>query len=444
MNNYVFIIDTNKQPLKPTTPKRARELMSKGKAAVFRCYPFTLILKQEYEPTQPYLELRLDPGSKFTGFALVNPKNEVIWTMELEHRGQQISQSLTKRAGFRRSRRNRHTRYRKKRFNRSKPEGWLAPSLMHRVQTIETWIKRICRYTPVGTITIEKVKFDMQKLENPDIQEVEYQQGTLAGYTVREALLEHWKRKCAYCGVENVPLQIEHIKPKSKGGSNRFSNLTLACECCNQTKGNQSLEDFLANKPEVLHKIKSHCRKSLADAAAVNATRHKIFEIAELTGLTIQAGNGALAKLVRAKSNLPKTHWIDAACNSINEQPIKLLTYQPLIVTCKGHGNRQAIRCNASGFPAITIKPNKQGQKIVSTVKPKQKYHHVKAGDIVNVTLKKDRKHIKSGTYTARVKTPTKTGVEVRINGHRISSNLFDFVHRHDGYDYSFAEPLSI
>ena len=46
MNNYVFIIDTNKQPLKPTTPKRARELLNKGKAAVFRRYPFTLIQKR--------------------------------------------------------------------------------------------------------------------------------------------------------------------------------------------------------------------------------------------------------------------------------------------------------------------------------------------------------------------------------------------------------------
>ena len=444
MNNYVFVIDTNKQPLKPCTPKRARELQQKGKAKAFRRYPFTLILQNEATPLLPYLELRIDPGSQVTGFALVTPKNEIIWGMELEHRGREISESLTKRVGFRRSRRNRKTRYRKKRFNRSKPSGWLAPSLMHRVQTVETWIKRICRYAPVATITIEKVKFDTQKLENLDIQGVEYQQGTLAGYTVREALLEHWGRKCAYCGVENVPLQIEHIKPKSKGGSNRFSNLTLACECCNQTKGSQSVEEFLADKPEVLKKITSHCQKSLADAAAVNSTRNKIFEMAEATGLLVRSGSGALAKLVRAKSNLPKAHWIDAAANSINSQPIKLLTHQPLLVTCKGHGNRQAVRCNAKGFPAITVKQDKAGNKVVIKVKPKQIYTHVKAGDIVDVTLDKDRKHVKSGTYTARVKTPTKTGVEVKIDGNRISTKLFSFVHRSDGYDYTFASVLSI
>ncbi|MGK7895701.1 MAG: RNA-guided endonuclease IscB [Xenococcus sp. (in: cyanobacteria)] len=444
MNNYVFIIETNFQPLKPTTPKRARELMKKGKAAVFRRYPFTLILKQEYQPTVAYLELRVDPGSKYTGFALVNPKNEVVWGMELEHRGQQISQSLSKRGGFRRTRRHRKTRYRKQRFNRTKPKGWLAPSLRHRVQTVETWIKRICRYAPVSTITIEKVKFDTQKLENPDIQGVEYQQGTLAGYSVREALLEHWGRQCAYCGEENTPLQIEHIKPKSQGGSNRFSNLTLACECCNQAKGNRSVEEFLSERPEVLKKIKSHCKKSLADAAAVNSTRHQIFEMAKNTGLNVQAGSGALAKLVRAKSQLPKAHWIDAAANSLDFQPIKLLTHQALLVTCQGHGNRQAVRCNSSGFPAITLRKDHSGQKIVKTVKPKQKYLHARAGDLVNVTLEKDRKHVKKGVYTAQVKTPTKRGVEVKIDGHRISIQSFSFVHRSDGYDYSFGQLLSI
>ena len=84
------------------------------------------------------------------------------------------------------------------------------------------------------------------------------------------------------------------------------------------------------------------------------------------------------------------------------------------------------------------------GKKIVKIVQPKQKYTHAQAGDLVNVTLEKDRKHIKKGVYTARVKTPTKTGVEVKIDGHRVSTKLFNFVHRSDGYDYSFGKMLSI
>jgi 5-methylcytosine-specific restriction endonuclease McrA len=65
-------------------------------------------------------------------------------------------------------------------------------------------------------------------MQDAEISGVSYQQGELAGYEVREYLLEKWQRRCAYCGKTDVPLEIEHIIPKSRGGSNRVSNLTLA------------------------------------------------------------------------------------------------------------------------------------------------------------------------------------------------------------------------
>ena len=189
--NYVFVIDTNKQQLNPVTPKQARRLLELGKAAVFRIYPFTLILKTAIDnPTIRSLTLKIDPGSKYTGIALLEGE-KVIWGGELEHRGYQIKDALLSRRQLRRSRRNRKTRYRKSRFdNRKRSEGWLAPSLLHRVQTTETWIKRLMRYSPVGEIWIERVKFDMQLMKDTSISGVEYQQGTLKGYSVREYLLE--------------------------------------------------------------------------------------------------------------------------------------------------------------------------------------------------------------------------------------------------------------
>jgi hypothetical protein len=39
MPNYVFVIDTKKQPLNPIHPGRARKLLNSGKAAVWRTYP---------------------------------------------------------------------------------------------------------------------------------------------------------------------------------------------------------------------------------------------------------------------------------------------------------------------------------------------------------------------------------------------------------------------
>jgi 5-methylcytosine-specific restriction endonuclease McrA len=64
----------------------------------------------------------------------------------------------------------------------------------------------------------------------------EYQQGTLAGYETREYLLEKWGRQCAYCGAKDVPLQVEHIHPRAKGGSNSITNLTVSCEKCNTVR----------------------------------------------------------------------------------------------------------------------------------------------------------------------------------------------------------------
>jgi len=69
---------------------------------------------------------------------------------------------------------------------------------------------------------MELVKFDTQLMQNPDISGVEYQQGTLAGYNIREYLLEKWNRQCAYCGKKDIPLQIEHIQPRTNGGTNRI------------------------------------------------------------------------------------------------------------------------------------------------------------------------------------------------------------------------------
>ena len=41
MSNFVFLIDANKTLMNPIHPAQARELLDKGKAAVFRLYPFT-------------------------------------------------------------------------------------------------------------------------------------------------------------------------------------------------------------------------------------------------------------------------------------------------------------------------------------------------------------------------------------------------------------------
>jgi hypothetical protein len=181
----VFVLDTQKHPLNPVHPGRARLLLTQGKAAVFKRYPFTVILKEAVEqPDLPSLRIKLDPGSKTTGIAIVNDATgEVVFAAELTHRGQQIRESLLKRRGVRRGRRQRKTRYRPPRFqNRTRRKDWLAPSIESCIQNILTWVQRFQRLCPIIAISQEVVRFDLQHMENPEISGLEYQQGTLAGY----------------------------------------------------------------------------------------------------------------------------------------------------------------------------------------------------------------------------------------------------------------------
>lgn len=185
----VFVIDTYLRPLDPVHPGRARLLLSEGKAAVFRRFPFTIILKINLEePDVQPLRIKLDPGSKTTGIAIVNDATgEVVFAAELAHRGQKIKAALEDRRGVRRSRRQRKTRYRKPRgSNRTRKPGWLPPSLESRIANVLTWVRRLSRYAPISAISMELVKFDMQLMEDAEIHGVGYQQGTLAGYEMRQ------------------------------------------------------------------------------------------------------------------------------------------------------------------------------------------------------------------------------------------------------------------
>jgi hypothetical protein len=160
----VLVLDQHKQPLMPCQPARARQLLRDGKAAVYRRYPFTILLKDRAGGEVQPVSLKVDPGSKTTGIALVAHYQRgavCILALHIEHRGHAIKESLDSRRAIRRSRRNRKTRYRKARFmNRAKPKGWLPPTLMSRVHNVETWTRRLVSWVPISRADVETVRFD--------------------------------------------------------------------------------------------------------------------------------------------------------------------------------------------------------------------------------------------------------------------------------------------
>jgi 5-methylcytosine-specific restriction endonuclease McrA len=426
--SHVFVVDSDQQPLSPVHAGRARLLLKEGKAAVYRRYPFTLILKRKVEqPTPAPLRLKIDPGARTTGLALVNEAaGEVVWAAELTHRGEAIQQALTKRRGVRRGRRQRQTRYRAPRFaNRRRRTDWLPPSLLSRVETILTWVQRLRRVAPVMALSQEVVRFDLQKLEQPDITGVQYQQGTLLGYEVREYLLEKWDRTCAYCGATGFPLQVEHIVPRARGGTDRVSNLCLACEPCNIRKGTQAISDFLADQPERLNRVLQEVKAPLKDATAVNATRWELFRRLLATGLPVETGSGGCTKYNRSVQGLPKTHWIDAACvGTSNPQPLSIEQVIPLLITATGRGRRKMCNTNELGFP-------------VSHRKQRKRYFGYQTGDLVRAVVPERLKC--AGTHVGRVAVKAAGTFTITTRRGKVTDVPHRYcwpLYRSDGYTY--------
>jgi len=435
----VFVLDQYQKPLMPCSEKRARLLLARGRARVHRLIPFTIrvVDRRAAESALQPMELKIDPGSKTSGLALVR-KSESVNTetgevtttahvlnlFELIHRGFQISKALTARSQMRRRRRS-NLRYRTPRFlnRKNKGNGWLAPSLQHRIDTTLSWVARIRNVAPATRLTQELVRFDMQQLENPEISGVEYQQGELAGYDVREYLLEKWQRQCAYCDASTVPLQIDHIHPKARGGSNRVSNLALACAPCNLKKAAQDIALFLAKDPKRLAKIQAQTKRPLRDAAAVNATRWKLLNALKATGLPVRTGSGGLTKCNRSRLDIPKTHALDAAC--VGEVDFVEQWQKPTLeIKATGRGSYQRTRLTRFGFPRGYLTRQKR-------------IHGFQTGDMVKADVTKGKK---IGTYIGRVAVRASGSFNIQtpeglVQG--ISHRYCTLIQRSDGYGYS-------
>ena len=279
------------------------------------------------------------------------------------------------------------------------------------------------QFAPVTQLSLELVRFDTQKLQNPEISGIEYQQGTLFGYEVREYLLEKWQRTCAYCKTKKKPLQIEHLQPKSRGGSNRVSNLTLACESCNQKKGTQTAAEF------GFLKLEAKAKKPLRDAAAVNATRFAVLKVLKETGLEVEVGTGGRTKCNRISQGYPKSHWLDAACVGESGANVRAKAEQQiLLLKAMGRGKRQVCLMDKFGFP----KKRK--------AKKKEKFAKgFQTGDMVKAVVKKGKK---IGVYKGRIAIRSSGSFDIKTGSRTvagISHRWCKRIQRQDGYLYSLG-----
>lgn len=425
----MFVLDQHHTPLQPCHPARARTLLAKGRAVVHRHTPFVIRLKDRTRKKSEVagVEVGIDPGSQHTGLAVFTHQGgqrRGRFSVQLTHRGGQIRKRMGQRATYRRGRRSRDLRYRAPRFNnRTRTPGWLPPSLYHRVVTTTSWVDRLARWSPVRAIHLERVAFDVHALTaGRPLEGVEYQHGTLHGYEVREYLLAKWNHACAYRGATNTALNIDHIHPRSAGGSNRVSNLALACIGCNETKNNHPVGEFLKNKPARLKTVLAQAKAPLRDAAAAQSTRWALWRELDQR-FPVHVASGGRTKYNRTRNHLAKSHTVDALAvgklDTITQTVSTVLT-----AGCTGRGSHARTRADRHGFPRLRLPRTKQ-------------VHGFHTGDLVRAVVPTGKKN---GTYTGRVAVRTTgsfniTTAEGPVQG--INHRYVRLLQRSDGYAYT-------
>lgn len=324
----VYVQDMNGKPLMPT--KRlgwVRRALRDGKAVVVERCPFVIRLTYATTNyTQP-VTLGVDTGTVHVGLSVTSEKEE-LFSEEIVLR-KDIVDLISSRREARRTKRYR-LRYRKQRFlNRRISKGWLAPSVRQRIDAHLKAIEDVHIILPITKIIIEVAQFDAQKIKNPDISGIEYQQGEQLGFwNVREYVLTRDGHKCQYCKgkSEDKILNVHHIESRKTGG-NSPGNLITLCETCHKAY----------HRGEIQLKIKR--TKSLRDAAVMGIMKWRLYDELKLRYPNVSMTFGYITKYDRIRNDIEKSHVSDAFVISKNLKA-KMSFYYYLVRKTRRH-NRQ-------------------------------------------------------------------------------------------------------
>jgi hypothetical protein len=306
---FVYVLHKNGKPLMPTIPPKARHLLKQGKAKVAKRTPFTIqLLYDTEEGTQP-ITLGVDSGYEHIGLSAVADKRE-LFAAEVKLRTD-VSKLLTERRMYRHNRRSRKTWYRKCRFlNRIAKfkRNPLAPSVQHKLDSHVRIIEKVNQILPLNKIIVETANFDIQKINNPEIQGKQYQEGSQLGFNnVKAYVLHRDSHKCQLCGGRSKEprLNVHHIVQRSQGGSDRPNNLITLCKKCHtklhegKLRSNQIQLNVKVTKGYRAETFMSTVRKRLM------VELKKLYDVVEETW-------GYVTKTVRQTLGFVKSHINDA------------------------------------------------------------------------------------------------------------------------------------
>jgi len=310
----VYVISVDGKALMPTTRYgKVRRMIKSGIAKVVTVKPFTIQLTYETETeyTQE-ITLGIDSGYSNVGFSAVTDKKELL-SGELKLLGG-MKDRITDKSMYRTLRRSR-LRYRKPKWSnrtKSKPKGWLAPSLRHKLDSHLRFIDSIYKILPVSKCIVEIANFDIQKIKNPEISGKGYQAGEQTGFwNTREYILHRDGHKCQNPDCKNKSnknqiLQIHHIKYKSLGGTNTPDNLITLCSRCH-TSPNHKEGKFLYSWCQNTKKV-----RGFKDATFMSTIRNSLIERLKENHENVYTTYGYLTKQRRIENGIKKTHHNDA------------------------------------------------------------------------------------------------------------------------------------
>jgi len=332
--SVVYVLSKNGNPLMPCKSARARHLLDAGEAKVKCVGPFTIQLTRETtEGTQP-VTVGVDLGANHVGVAAVG-NGKVLYQGQVALRID-IHKRMKTRAMYRRSRRSRKCRYRSPRFNNraaSRRKGRLPPSIKSRSDTTVKVVNRIASFLPVSDIRVEVAKFDTQAMRRgyrpPNWA---YQRGELYGEeNVKMYVRARDKYTCQYC-MEIMPkrLEVDHIIPKSRGGSTTQDNLVVSCHDCNQRKGKMTATEF--GRPEIQGRVKKSLKHAAYTQLGKTATLQGLADISP-----VNETYGYITKVDRQRMGLPKTHYFDAVAIAAQGKQVEALgRYEEMKAVSRG------------------------------------------------------------------------------------------------------------
>jgi N6-L-threonylcarbamoyladenine synthase len=334
--NIVYVLNKRGNALMPTCQSRARRLLGNHKAKVVKRYPFTIQLNIATGEVKQKIVLGVDVGYKKVGVSAISNKQELL-SAEIDLRND-VTKLISEKRMYRRNRRSKHHWYRKPRFsNRGIDEGWLAPSIIHKINSHIQIINKISSLLPIGKVVVETAKFDIQKINNPEISGKEYQDGVQKDFwNVREYVLYRDNHTCQHCKKSNVVLNVHHIESRQTGG-NRPDNLVTLCKKCH--------DKYHKGKIKLNIKIKNNFRPE----TCMSIIRNKI--ISELKKkYNVKETFGYITKSKRIDNKVSKSHINDAFVIADGNTQKRCFSY---FIEQKRRNNR-CLQLNRKGFaPSI-------------------------------------------------------------------------------------------